>query len=464
MAFHYEYEYLLTWKPDKNKLKRPIYQSLAEQLEADIANGTLPAGTKLPPQRELANYLDINFTTITRAYKICELKGLIYAVTGSGTFVGANQAQSVTISLESTSHEAIDLGFVSSFEQCNDLLSSTARRVLSHQRFPRLGTYDYPTGMPDHKQIGIRWLRSLGVVCEEKNMAIVSGTQNGLALSLLALFKPGSRIAVDTYCFANFIELAAICHIHLVPIKGDSEGMLPDELAYQCRLTSIQGIFLVPSCNNPTTVMISEQRKKELAAVINQYQLILLEDDIHAFLTAGLVEDYHGPLCRYVPDRFVYLSGTSKPICSGLRVTYMGFSPKFRQPLVRALLNINVKTSSLDVEVVSAAIASGKARQIIEKKRQLAIERNSLFDLYFPNAAKPGHPLPFFRWLPIQDSRSRSQVEQELLTKGISVYHSDRFLCGPRQPQQYLRVSLVTTPTIEQFQKGLEILKNSIDI
>lgn len=100
-TFHYDYDYLLTWKPEKSRLTRPVYQSLARALEEDIAKGILPAGTKLPPQRELANFLDIHFTTVTRAYKLCELKGLIYAVTGSGTFVAANEAQEVTISAAS---------------------------------------------------------------------------------------------------------------------------------------------------------------------------------------------------------------------------------------------------------------------------------------------------------------------------------------------------------------------------
>ena len=117
----------MSWKPERSKLKRPIYLSLAEQPEKDIAAGFLLPGTKLPPQRELVDFLDINFTTVTRAYRICELKGLIYAVTGSGTFVAPNAAKSVTISTDNLTGSLIDLGFVSSFEQCNDMISDTIK-------------------------------------------------------------------------------------------------------------------------------------------------------------------------------------------------------------------------------------------------------------------------------------------------------------------------------------------------
>ena len=54
----------MSWKPERSKLKRPIYLSLAEQLEKDIAAGFLLPGTKLPPQRELADFLDISFTRL----------------------------------------------------------------------------------------------------------------------------------------------------------------------------------------------------------------------------------------------------------------------------------------------------------------------------------------------------------------------------------------------------------------
>lgn len=81
--------YPMSWKPKLEELARPYYLSLANMLEREIAEGKLKAHTKLPPQRELADFLDLNLSTITRAYKVCELKGLLYAVTGSGTFVSS---------------------------------------------------------------------------------------------------------------------------------------------------------------------------------------------------------------------------------------------------------------------------------------------------------------------------------------------------------------------------------------
>ena len=79
--------YYMSWKPQLNRTNQPLYISLARQLENDIATGVLRPGTKLPPQRELADFLDINVSTVVRAFKLCSNKGLLTSTVGSGTYV-----------------------------------------------------------------------------------------------------------------------------------------------------------------------------------------------------------------------------------------------------------------------------------------------------------------------------------------------------------------------------------------
>lgn len=455
-------DYPMSWRPDKKSLKRPVYQSLALLLEQDIGSGLLVPGTKLPPQRELADFLDVNFTTITRAYKICETKGLIYAVTGRGTFVSPNAARSVTITKDKTAADCIDLGFVASFEQSNSHVALAAKKVAEKSYLEELLNYNNPTGIPHHKLAGLRWMKTFGIRAEAERMAIVSGAQNALCITLLALFEPGNRIAVDIFTYANFIEISKMYRIQLVPVLGDEHGMLPSELDAQCRLLDIHGLFLMPSCSNPTTVIMPETRKKELAAVIREHQLILIEDDIHAFLTIGSLVNDTLPMFELLPDQTVYICSTSKSLCSGLRVAYMVFGEEFKVRIEKAIFNINVKTSSLDAEIITELILSGKAREIIEEKKQLAQAANRIFSTYFTQAPSNGHPLSFYRWLPISSNNSSIQLESSLQNQGIRVFHSDRFLSGASVPDKFLRVALASTNSLQELETGLKILKDFI--
>ncbi|URZ17792.1 PLP-dependent aminotransferase family protein [Clostridium felsineum] len=452
--------YPMSWKPNKCNLKRPFYLSIAEALENDIHNGFLAPGTKLPPQRELADFLDINFTTITRSYKICELKGLIYAVTGKGTFVSPNATKCITISTNSFSG-SINLGFVASFECCNSMILDTTKKIMEKHYLEKLLNYDNPTGIPHQKKAALNWMENFGIHTDTEHLAIVSGAQNALAITLFSLFEPGNRIAVDLYTYSNFIELSKIFHLQLVPIKNDENGMLPEELETQCRKNSIHGIFLMPSCSNPTTIIISNSRKLELAKVIKKFNLIVIEDDIHAFLTAGTIEDYKQPIFELLPEQTIYICSTSKAICSGLRIAYIVFAERFKKRILQAIFNINVKTSSLDSEIVTELILSGKANEIVNKKKKLAEAANNIFSKYFPSVPIIGHPLSFYRWLPISNNINQ-KIEENLLKKGVNVFHSNRFLSASTANDKYLRIALSSTSSLNELEIGLKILSTQI--
>ncbi|TWH51930.1 PLP-dependent aminotransferase family protein [Sporomusa sp. KB1] len=454
--------YPMSWKPNKKDLKRPFFLSIASLLEQDITNGFLAPGAKLPPQRELADFLDINFTTITRAYKICESKGLIYGVTGSGTFVAPNAARSIIISAEKISQNGIDLAFVASFEQSNHIVAEIIPKVVNKSYLEKLLNYSDPTGIPHQKRAGLNWMEPFGICSDPEHVAIVSGSQNALAIAVTALFKSGNRIVTDLYTYSNFIVLAKMFNIHLVPIAGDQDGMLPDELERQCRQTNIHGIFLMPSCCNPTTIMISDDRKRELTSVIRKYNLILLEDDTHVFLTAGIIPDYQQPMFNLLPEQTVYICGTAKSICSGLRIAYMVFGDAFRAKIFKAIFSINVKTSSLDAEIITELILSGKAAEIASRKKQWAQASNAIYKEYFLEHELTGHPLSFYRWLPLKRQYDATQMESDLERIGISVFHSNRFLSGKASSNQYLRIALSSTNTLDELRLGLEALKQYI--
>lgn len=101
--------YPMSWRPAIDRSSRSLYKSLAQKLEEDITCGALKPGTKLPPQRELADYLDINVSTVSKAFRLCELKGLLSATVGSGTFVAYDVMTSGRM-LSESAERLIDLG------------------------------------------------------------------------------------------------------------------------------------------------------------------------------------------------------------------------------------------------------------------------------------------------------------------------------------------------------------------
>lgn len=139
------------------------------------------------------------------------------------------------------------------------------------------------------------------------------------------------------------------------------------------------------------------------------------------------------------------------------------FSDVFKEKIIKAIFNINVKTSSLDAEIITELILSGKANAIVEEKRQLAQSANHLFTEFFPRPLHTGHPLSFYRWIPISDNVNASRMESYFLNKGIRVFHSDRFLSGASTKDIFLRIALASTNSMEELQRGLKIFKENLD-
>ncbi len=461
MPFNSFDDYPMSWRPDRESLGKPYYVGLVDLLEESVRAGELPAGTTLPPQRELADFLDLNPSTVARAYALARERGLVYGVTGKGTFVAPHAQSDLTITAEGAGG-LVELGMVTGFNQCDGLVADAVRAVAQRGYLSRLMDYSNPCGFPHHLEAGRRWLAWKGLRREPDCVVVTSGVQNALVVTLCALFRAGDRIAVDAYTFANFIELAKMMGIELVPVAGDADGMRDAALDALCRAVDVRGVYLMPSCANPTTVHMPLERRRRVAAVAERHGLVIVEDDF-----GGTVERLDLELGRPVtprfadlaPERTVHVAETTKTLANGLRIAFLACPERFRERIEHAVYNVNVKTSSLDAEVVSELILGGGAREIVERKRLLLMEANDLFDRLFPGMP-PGFPYPLFRWVPIDLPGRPDEIEARFRAAGVRVYHGDRFRVSGEAKDGFLRVSLSTWESPRRFERGLRALRS----
>ncbi len=79
----------------------PLGEQVRLGLREAVARGEVRPGDALPTVRQLANDLDINFNTVSRAYRDLEREGLVVTVRGRGTVV-ANDCETVRSSAKET--------------------------------------------------------------------------------------------------------------------------------------------------------------------------------------------------------------------------------------------------------------------------------------------------------------------------------------------------------------------------
>lgn len=108
----------------------PLYQQLAEGIEALITDGILPANSKLPPIRKMAEHFGVNSVTIVNAYKYLENKQLVYSRVGSGTFVSPLPVEHIPEPVANRNLRSFDSGL--SMENAINFTSTS----LPHEMFP----------------------------------------------------------------------------------------------------------------------------------------------------------------------------------------------------------------------------------------------------------------------------------------------------------------------------------------
>jgi len=115
----------------------PIYQQLVQSIRANIKNGKLQKGTRLPTVRELSDSLQVARGTVKRTYDELEAEGLIKKVQGNGTFVcfeqprAENRKDKAMAAIDRALSEMEHMGF--SLSEINIFLNLKLRELASHQ-------------------------------------------------------------------------------------------------------------------------------------------------------------------------------------------------------------------------------------------------------------------------------------------------------------------------------------------
>lgn len=96
----------------------PIYRQMVEQTRRMMASGLLATGEAMPSVREVAAHHAINPMTVSKAYSLLEMEGLLERQRGKGMVVAAQQKK---VKSQSARLELIEPAIEALATQANEL-------------------------------------------------------------------------------------------------------------------------------------------------------------------------------------------------------------------------------------------------------------------------------------------------------------------------------------------------------
>lgn len=448
-------DYPMSWKPDLSRTTGPKYLALVKLLEEDIKNGILKAGTKLPPQRELADFLNVNLSTVSRAFKLCEQKGLLSAAVGNGTFVSSDVTAGTVLLCGKEDTQIIEMGAIVPLVESNHRVKLYTEKLLKRPDALTLFSYGAPEGTGRHREAGVAWLKKSGFVTDSRHIVLAAGGQNALTASLGALFERGDKVGTDPLTYPGVKTAAKLLGIHLIPIQSQNNEMTEEGIRYAAQNENIKGIYVIPDYHNPTAHIMSSETRRMIAEVACEKNLLVIEDGINNLLEEAPVT----PIAAFAPEQVVYLSSLSKTVSAGLRTAFIHVPDQYHEALVTALYSMNIAISPLLATVSAGLIEEGIADEIIAERKRMIAGRNQIVNEILEDVPVAGALTSPLRCIQLPEYFTGKSFEICAREAGVQVYGAERFAVGNRPVPKTIRISVTTPPTIDSLTEGIKRLK-----
>lgn len=454
------------WLPDLTQYPGPKYLALVRALREAIRTGALPPDSQLPTVRELAWQMKVTPGTVSRAYQLATQEGLLAATVGRGTFVASATPR---------------FGPTQSFYAERDPALLAGRIDMRSPRMPDVGQgaaftaaladlseqiesnwLDYPS---QRDELALRvavlgWLegRVLGAVTAD-DIALSYGGQSAINLIFQCCLR-GDRpmVLIEDLAYAGFRHAAKLSRADLLAIEVDSEGLRPDALEAACRRHSPQVLCVTTEAQNPTTVRMPEQRRREIAEIAKTYEIQIIEDDCYSIARSN-----YPSLRALAPERTWYVGSFSKSISAAIRLGYVvcpsGMGQAGRLTAQHSFFGLARPVSDLSLKLLTSGVADTLRAAVqdgFSDRLEGVVNVLGAYDLSW----QPGLP---FVWLRLPSGWRASVFARMAEAEGVLLRSADEFALIHGRAPNAVRLALPGNHSRAQIEEACRRLARLLD-
>ena len=427
------------WKTHQQQhTARPAYLLIADIIADGINSGEFQPRDRLPPLRDLAALLAINYTTATRGYAEARRRGLIDSRPGMGSFI-RGKVPSVPLnggsSYEMTMNSPIEPG-----EELAQAIAAGAINLFTQKNILALLRYQDFGGLADDKAMAKVWLEKQLPPVSIDEILVTPGIHSALVGLLTLLCRHGGSVCVSDLIYPGLKAIASQLNITLQSLPCDEDGPLPRAFEHQCQTGNIRALYVNPTIQNPTTLTLPLRRREALADVALRYSIPVIEDEAYAALATQHIASFS----ELIPELTWYLTGMSKCFGPGLRTAFVkGPGKRNTQLLAGALRALNVMASPLTNALAAQWIQEGTADRVLQSVRAESTIRQKIAADILKEFSYRATPEGFHLWLllPRHFNWNPAEMAVQLRDLGVSAVSSAAF-CTDNNPPDAIRICL----------------------
>ncbi len=440
----------------------PVYRRLADAIAARIASGVLSVGDRLPPQREIAQSLGINVTTVTRAFSTLQERGLIDARPGRGMLVAEQKSDGGSGFISAPSDEAgvVDLSINRpATDAYLDAFTALLPRLAKNRHYAAIQDYHPAEGPVWARSAVAEWLKPVAGDGDPGRVVLTIGAQHALDCVLSAVAQKGDVILADEVTYQG---INALCRSHGIELRGlamDKGGIRPDAFEAACTQWRPRAIFLVPSLHNPTTITLTEERRRDIVEIARRHNVLIIEDDVYR----PLLDNPPPSFASIEPELTVYIGGFSKCVAPGLRFGFV-IGPRFMMGQVAAALRINCwSVNPMAALIATVLLEEGTANGIIEAQKHELSQRQLILTEMLGGFDLQTNSTSTHAWLRLPEPWRGAGFARTCLQRGVGVLPGDAFAVGREPVQHGVRINIGAARSREDLRRALKTMRELLE-
>ena len=376
--------------------KEFLYQQLADNLQQHIFQKNLLPGSKLPSVRVLSKQYQVSPSTVFSAYYYLESLGLIEAKPKSGYYVRRKKdttkmkAYQQLIAAESvaekpflpTTSDIIKevevmntqtgyLNFSQAVPPMQYLPTQRFKKILadvSKKYADQLLTYPPLGGIESLRQQIVLHALQWGFAGSKDDVLITAGCLEALTLCLQAVAQKGEVIVTESLTYFGIQQIIEHLGYQVIPVDSDPvNGLDLNYLEQVFNKFTVKACLFVSNFHNPTGHSIPDHQKKQLAELVNRWQVPLIENDVYGEVYFG--KQRPSTIKRYDRGGWVmYCNSFSKTVAPGYRVGYC-LPGRFKAQVFHQKQIHSITTSAVSQFVMSDFLQKGRYGYHLKKLR-----------------------------------------------------------------------------------------------
>ncbi len=356
----------------------PLYRLLAARIARLADTGELPAGLRLPPERDLATVLSVSRNTVAAAYQLLRDEGMAESRQGAGTRIVPHRTTPAAVHrangffsglLETSALDAdLSLAVVDCAPQVAAALADPACVLDRAGRQAATSTSGYfPHGLPALRAaIASHLTGRLGLPADPAQVIVTTGGQQALDLLIRCEVLFGQPVAVEDPTFPGVLDALYRAGARVIGMPAGA-GLDPERLEHVVRTHHPAMVYLIPTHHNPTGLVMPAGHRRRVTRLAAAHPDTLFVDDMT--LTELPLGDNPPPppLAAFglKQPNLVSVGSLSKLYWGGLRTGWISASPGLIARVAAAKAAADLGSAAFP-QAITAALLNDRHDDIVK--------------------------------------------------------------------------------------------------